>query len=149
MESFGFARFINTTWKTVIKFLDKVNWNVSPDVLQHFPQLLQVYGSSLHFLFLHVCPHLLNDVHVRTLAGQFRTVKLPSCFLFSRDFLITLFLVLGVVIVLENEVLSNKSLSDGNSVVDEYHLLVFECCKVIGDLVQMPDFAVGDRAPDL
>ena len=50
--------------------------------------------------------------------------------------------------MLENEVLSNKSLSDGNSVVDEY-LLVFGCCKVIGDLVQMPDSAVCDRAPDL
>ena len=67
MEHFGFAPFINTTWKTVIKFLDKVNLNVSPDILQHFPQLLQVYGSSLHFLPLHVPPHLLNDVHDRTL----------------------------------------------------------------------------------
>ena len=37
MEPFGFAHFINTTWNTVIKFQDKVNWNVSPDVLQHFP----------------------------------------------------------------------------------------------------------------
>ena len=51
--------------------------------------------------------------------------------------------------MLENEVLSNKNLPDGNSAVDKYHLLVFEFCKVIGDLVQMPDSAVCDRAQNL
>ena len=56
--------------------------------------------------------------------------------------------MLRVVIVLENEVVTNKSLSNGNCVVDEY-LLVFGCCKVIGDRVQMPDSAVCDIAPDL
>ena len=56
--------------------------------------------------------------------------------------------MLGVVIVLENDVVTNKSPSNLNSVVDDY-LLVFGCCKVIGDLVQMPESTVCDRAPDL
>ena len=56
--------------------------------------------------------------------------------------------MLGVVIVLENEVVTNKRLSNGKSVVDEYICLYLIGCKVIGDLVQMPDSAVCDRAPD-
>ena len=43
----------------------------------------------------------------------------------------------------ENEVVTNNSLSNGNSVVDEY-LLAFGCYRVIGDLVQIPDSAVCD-----
>ena len=42
--------------------------------------------------------------------------------------------VLRVVIVLENEVVTNKRLSNGHGVVDEY-LLVFGCSKVISDVV--------------
>ena len=143
MEPFGFVHFINTTWNTVIKFLDKVNWNVTPDVLQHFPQLLQVYGSSVHFLLLHVRSHLLDVVHVRTLGRAFYNCQVDISLLILQVSLDYPSCVLRVVFVLENKAVTNKRLSNGHGMVDEY-LFVFGCCKVISDLVQMPDSAVSE-----
>ena len=138
MEPFGFERFIDMTWSTVINFLDKVNWNVSPDVLRHFPQLLQVYGGSLHFLLLHVRQHLLDDVHVTTLGRQVLNCRAAISLFICQVFLDYPSCVLRVVIKLESSTfVTSKRLSNEHRVVDEY-LLVFGCCKVISDLVQIP-----------
>ena len=101
------------------------------------PTVLQVYGSSLHSLDLHVRPHLLNDVHVR------------RRFLLARYLLITPAVCLGSLSCWKTKFFfPNESLPNRHGVVDEY-LLVFGCCKVIGDLAQMPDSVVCDRAPNL
>ena len=90
---------------------------------QSFSHLLQVCRSSL-YSFQHKRPHVLNDVYVRTLERPVN-FKLLSLLLFSSFFFITLAVhVLGIVILLENEVVTNKSPSNGHSFVDDY-LLVY------------------------
>ena len=56
--------------------------------------------------------------------------------------------MLGVVVLLRNEIVANKGSSFWHSVVDEY-LLVLCCHQDLADLVQTANSAVGNGAPDL
>ena len=146
MEPFGFAHFINTTWNTVIKFLDKVNWMFLQMSCSTCHSCCRFTGALFTFsisMYVHTCSMMFMS---GVWAGQFGSVKLPSRFLLARYLYPGS--VLGVVIVLENKLFFNESLPDRYGVVDEY-LLAFRCCMVIGELVQMPESVVCDRAPNL
>ena len=84
MEPFGFTHFIYTTWNIVVKFLDKVNWNVfqmscnTSHSCCRFPRALFTFSFSM---YVHTCSMMLmSGLWTR----EFRTVKLQSRFLFSR-----------------------------------------------------------------
>lgn len=63
MKHFAFAQSIDTTGKTALKLLDKVNLNVSPDVLQHLPQPTLLSLSAALYTFTLV-PMMLNAMNL-------------------------------------------------------------------------------------